>query len=126
MTDVIRLRDGRAPRIFVAEDEFLVALETETVLTQLGCDVVGPANTFAQAEAMARGQDFDAAIVDVNLRGIEIYPVAEVLAARGIPFAFATGFSAEGLAAAHRARPRLQKPFHEEQMRDILRALLGV
>jgi CheY-like chemotaxis protein len=126
VTDVIRLKDGRAPRIFVAEDEFLVALETETVLTQLGCHVVGPANTFAQAEAMARGEAFDAAIVDVNLRGIEIYPVAEVIAARGIPFAFATGFSAEGLAAAHRARPRLQKPFHDEQMREILRVLLGL
>ena len=125
MIDALRTKDGRAPRILVAEDEFLVALETETVLAQLGCDVVGPANTFKQAEAMARTEEFDAAIVDVNLRGIEIYPVAEIIAARGIPFAFATGFSAEGVAPAHRGRPRLQKPFHEDQMREILRALLG-
>jgi CheY-like chemotaxis protein len=125
MTDAIPTKDGRAPRILVAEDEFLVALETETVLTELGCAVVGPASTYKQAEAMARTEQFDAAIVDVNLRGIEIYPIADIIAARGIPFAFATGFSAEGLAPAHRHRPRLQKPFHGDQMREILRVLLG-
>jgi len=126
MTDSIRTKDGRAPRVFVAEDEYLVALETETVLSALGCDVLGPANTFKQAEAMARAEEFDAAIIDVNLRGVEIYPVADILAQREIPFAFATGFSAEGVAAAHRTRPRLQKPFYDEQMREILRVLLGV
>src|SRR3546814_9846381 len=79
-------------RILVVEDELLVALELEMMLIGLGCDVVGPASRLEKAMQLAAAEAIDGAILDVNLRGRPVYPVATALKARGIPFLFSTGY----------------------------------
>lgn len=113
-----RLLAGR--RIFVVEDEMMIAMLIEDMLGELGCETVGPSARIEDALALARESAIDAAVLDVNLNGRETYPVADVLAQRGIPFIFATGYGAGGLTERFREVPTLQKPFQE---RDLARLL---
>ena len=108
------------PRILVVEDEMLVAMLMEDMLSDLGYEVAGVASRVNTAVEMAQRETFDAAILDVNLNGQEAYPVADVLIARGIPFAFATGYGETGLREPYRTRPTLQKPFQQEDMKDVI------
>lgn len=113
--------DQRTPlRVFVAEDEMLVAVMLEGMIADLGHELVGTAAGFDQALTMAQRERFDFAILDVNLDGKEIYPVAEVLATRGIPFAFCTGYGPQRLPEPHRGRPVLQKPLQRRDLEKIL------
>ena len=68
---------------------------------------------------------FDAAILDVNLDGQEVFPVAEILAGRGLPFVFVTGYGGGGLPEAYRSRPTLQKPFQRDELSRTLSAMLA-
>ena len=111
-------------RILVVEDEMLVLMETEDILADLGCDSVVSAATNEQALACIQTQQFDAALLDLNLQGVRSYPVADLLAQRGIPFAFATGYGGEGLRAGDRSRPLVVKPFGVEQLSAVLEVLL--
>jgi len=80
-------------RVLVVEDEGLVAMMLEDVLDDLGCDLAGSFGGVAQALAwIEAGGEADAALLDVNLSGETVFPVAEALAARGVPFAFTTGY----------------------------------
>lgn len=107
-------------RIFIVEDEMMVAMLIEDMLADLGCKTVGPARRIEEALSMAAESAIDAAVLDVNLNGQETYPVADILRRRGIPFVFATGYGAMGLAERFREAPTLQKPFQE---RDLARLL---
>lgn len=99
-------------RILIVEDEPLIAMMLEDFLDVLGKQLAGQADNVADALALIDAGGIDAAILDVNLRGGEkSWPIADALAARGIPFVFATGGSQDGLIDAHRARPTLSKPF---------------
>src|SRR5260370_41328392 len=99
-------------RVLIVEDEAMVAILLEDILADCGCAVIGRAFSVEEAIALTRSErQIGAAILDVNLRGSPIYPVAEVLAARGIPFAFASGYGAEGLDEKWRDRLSLPKPF---------------
>ncbi len=98
-------------RVLVVEDEALVALQIEDMLTGLGCVVVGPASRVGQALELLHGQQVDAAVLDINIAGELVYPVADELASRGLPYIFATGYGASGLTDAYRGRPVLEKPF---------------
>jgi CheY-like chemotaxis protein len=113
-------RDRRALRVLVVEDEMLVALMLEGIIAELRHELVGTAAGFDQALAMAQRDTFDFAVLDVNLDGKEVYPVAEVLAARGIPFAFATGYGQRSLPEPYRSRPTLQKPFQRRDLEKIV------
>lgn len=93
----------------------------EDLLAELGCVVVGPVATVAQAMASLESEAVDVAMLDVNLHGQRSYPVAEWLVARGRPFLFVTGYGQRGLDPAYHAQPVLQKPF----TRDDLAAALG-
>ena len=105
------------PRILVVEDEYLIRMLLEDMLADLGYEVAAAVGTIAEARD-ARGQgDFHAAILDVNLDGQEIYPVAEILAKRGLPFVFVTGYGENSLTEPYRDRPALQKPFQAEQLK---------
>jgi len=73
------------PRILVVEDEYLIRMLLEDMLTDLGYDIAGAVGTIADASELAANAEFDVAILDVNLDGKEIYPVAEILAKRGKP-----------------------------------------
>jgi CheY-like chemotaxis protein len=110
-------------RVLVVEDEALVSMLLEDMLADHGCEVAATASRIAQALDLIADEalTFDAAILDVNLGGEPIFPVAEALAARGAPFVFATGYGAGGLPEAWRSRPTLQKPFSHE---DVGRALV--
>jgi DNA-binding response OmpR family regulator len=109
-----RKQPGRLPaglRVLLVEDEFMVALLLETDLTEIGCEIIGPIGRVDRALEIARREAVDVAILDININGNEVYPVAEALAARGIPFVFVSGYGRRGLRAPWGDRPTLQKPF---------------
>jgi DNA-binding response OmpR family regulator len=107
-------------RVLVVEDEFLVASLIEEMLSSAGCVVSGPMPRVRDAlDAMGR-DTYDAAILDVNLAGERIDPVAEALSRRKVPFMFVTGYTAGALPTQFAERPRLCKPF---KMSDLLATL---
>ncbi len=97
-------------RVLVVEDEALVAMMMRDSLMELGFHVIGPLGRTAEALACAANDEVDAAILDVNLGGDPIYPVAERLAGRGVPFVFLTGYGAESIDPRFAHVPVLQKP----------------
>lgn len=109
-------------RILIVEDESLVALSLMETLTQLGFDVIGPFGTIADASAMLSSGQIDAAILDVNLNGEMIYPLAEQLIARALPFIFVTGYGPESIDKRFAEIPVIQKPVD----RDSLHRLFAV
>jgi CheY-like chemotaxis protein len=111
-------------RIFVVEDEFLIRMLLEDMLTDLGYDLVGMAGRVDEAAEMAQTKDFDLAILDVNLDGQDVYPVADLIGKRGLPFMFVTGYGGRGLPDNYRNRPTLQKPFQLDELKRMLAQLL--
>lgn len=114
-------------RVFVVEDEALVALNLETMLEDLGCTVVATAMRTTQAiQHLDNGLTADVAILDVNLGGTLVFPVAERVAQAGIPILFATGYGRAGLPAEWQQTTVLQKPYSETEIaRGIAAALAG-
>ena len=112
-------------KVLVVEDEALVSMLVEDMLTDLGCAIVGPAAEIEEALRLAGSADIDAALLDVNLGGRPIFPVADALKARGVPFAFASGYGEAGLSDEHRGAAVLQKPFREADVRRVLEGLVG-
>jgi CheY-like chemotaxis protein len=107
-------------RILVVEDEAAISLLLEDMLLDFGCEVIGPAARLSAAlEAVSREQ-VDLAILDVNVAGEPIYPVAEALAQRSIPFVFSTGYGSAGIRDTFRDRPVLQKPFAQHDLKQKL------
>jgi CheY-like chemotaxis protein len=116
-----RMTSGSAPRrVFVVEDEVMIRMLLEDMLADLGYGVAASAGGLEEAIALARDSDFDLAILDVNLNGHSVYPVADVLEQRGVPFVFSTGYGERGLPEPYRGRPTLQKPFQLENLDKAL------
>jgi CheY-like chemotaxis protein len=114
---------GDRSRVLLVEDEAMIAMLMEDMLGELGCDVVATVGQFDEAMAAADTEAIDLAFLDVNLCGVPVYPVAEVLCARAIPFAFVTGYGSAGCDAAHADVPILQKPFQSQDLAAILHRL---
>jgi DNA-binding response OmpR family regulator len=112
-------------RILVVEDEHLIRMLLEDMLADLGYAVAAAVGTFSEARELAANGDFSAAILDVNLDGQEIFPVADILKERGLPFIFVTGYGERTLSERYRDRPALQKPFQAEQLEAALAGLLA-
>ena len=110
--------------ILLVEDEPLVSAITEEWIVELGHEVVGPAANLETALELAV-TPIDGAIIDVSLGRQSGYPVAELLAARGVPFVFATGYGQEGLDPAWRGRPTLIKPFDFDSFRSAIEGMLS-
>lgn len=111
-------------RVLVVEDEVLVALDIESILTDAGMVVSGRAGTLdAARRAVALGQ-FDVVLLDANLAGQPVLDLAAALQRQGVPFAFATGYGREGINAEFRDVPVLSKPFTAEQLIGLMRRLL--
>ncbi|MEN2785015.1 response regulator [Sphingomonas qilianensis] len=111
-------------RILIVEDEPLIAMMLEDFLDIQGRALAGQADTVADALALVAAGGIDAAILDVNLRdGEQSWPIADALAAKGVPFVFATGGSQDGVIEAHRDRPTLPKPFTMDGVEKALNAL---
>ena len=107
-------------RVLIVEDEVLVSILIEDALADLGIEVAGVAGSLEEALAHAEGGDFDCAILDVHVQGKDVFPVAEALEARGVPFVFATGFGQSGVPERYRGRPVLQKPFMAPELERVL------
>jgi CheY-like chemotaxis protein len=102
----------RGRRLLVVEDEYLIAAALERALEDHGAEVVGPAGSVEGALRLveAEGDRLDGAVLDINLRGERVYPVADVLAARGVPFVFLTGYDAQVIPDTYAGVPRSEKP----------------
>ena len=107
-------------RVLVVEDEMMVSMLIEDMLSDLGCAVVGPASRLDEALQLAREAELDCAVLDVNLGGQPIFPLADLLREMGAPFAFATGYGDAGLRDVDRGSPVLQKPFREADLARVL------
>jgi CheY-like chemotaxis protein len=117
MTDTAKLA---GLRVLVVEDEMMVSMLIEDMLTDLGCSVIGPASRLDEAFELAKTSDLDCAVLDVNLGGQPIFPLADLLRERGRPFAFATGYGDAGLREVDKGTPVLQKPFREGDLARVL------
>jgi len=106
------------------EDELLVAMTLEDILRAEGCVIVGPFPRVEPALKAAREEPLDAGILDVNIAGERVDPIAKALAERKIPFVFTTGYDRGMLPAEHADRPTLAKPFKPTQLINGLLALL--
>jgi two-component SAPR family response regulator len=102
--------DARPLKVLAVEDESLVALDIENMLEEMGCKVVASVPRLVRALDLASRLDFDLAVLDINLAGEVVYPLAFRLAARGIPFVFSTGYSTSTLPRELSDRPILKKP----------------
>jgi DNA-binding response OmpR family regulator len=111
----------RAARVLVVEDEMLVAMALEDQLGDAGCKVVGPAFSLDDAMRLAASEPLDGAVLDINLAGEKVYPVADLLAARNVPFVYVTGFGQAGMREADQGRPMLQKPYLFASLEAIVR-----
>ena len=115
--------DGR--RILVVEDSPVVAPFTAEVLADLGYQVVGPAPNMATARELIDGEIFDAAIMDIHIRGERVFPLCDILAARGVPFALTSGYADWAMPDQWKDWPRLQKPYTLDDIEDALTKLLS-
>jgi len=112
-------------KVLVVEDEYLIRMLLEDMLDELGYGVAAAVGSLAEAREHASGGDFSAAILDVNVDGEEIFPVADLLAERGVPFVFVTGYGEGSLPERFRGRPALQKPFQAERLKTTLEQLVS-
>ena len=112
------------PRILIVEDEPFIAMTLEDMLDELGFAVVGTVSRVAEAIEMIELKPIDGALLDVNLGTQKIDPVADVLAQRGCPFIFTTGYGRSDIPSSHATRPVLQKPFRMDELASILRSEL--
>ncbi|MFZ5671085.1 MAG: response regulator [Pseudomonadota bacterium] len=117
----------RGLRLFVVEDESLVAMLLEGMLEELGCVVVNVAGSLDQAlqsvDSVVAGAH--AAILDVNLGGELVYPFADKLAEQQVPFVFATGYGRAGVASRYPGAPVLAKPYRPEDLAAALASVAG-
>ena len=116
----------RQCRVLLAEDEYFIMQDLRSGLETLGVTVVGPAPSVAHALALiAAGTEVDAAVLDVNLRGEKVYPVADALSARGIPFVFSTGYADGMLDPRYGQVPVCEKPVSMRVLGQTLASLLA-
>ncbi len=111
-------------RVFIVEDEALILDTLQDMLAGLGCLVVESALRIDEALSKVASSSFDVAVLDVNVAGHRIDPVADVLAGRGTPFLFASGYGRGSLPAAHRERVLLAKPYRKADVKAALDAVL--
>jgi len=110
-------------RILVVEDQFLIAMELADQLEEAGCDIVGPASSVKQALKEMQQATLDGAVLDINLAGEWSFPIAEILAARGVPFLFLSGYDSRTIVPDQFAEaPRLPKPVDCETLKKAVAA----
>ena len=114
-------------RLLVVEDEAMIALEIVNMLSALGCVVVDVASSLHRGLAIACNPavQLDAAVLDINLGGEQVYPVAERLRTRGVPFMFSTGYGQNGRAPSFANVPTLNKPYEPEDLEEMLVSMLA-
>ncbi|WP_133065512.1 response regulator [Niveispirillum lacus] len=114
---------GCPKQILVVEDEFLIAIYVAHIMTDLGFGVIGPVGDIHQALGLAAERALDGAILDVNLSGQLVFPVAATLASRGVPFILTSGYDANGLPVEWQGHPLLRKPVVERDLSGLARSV---
>jgi len=109
-------------RVLLIEDEVMIGLMAETMLLDMGNWVIGPISRLDPAVAAARRVSADCAVLDINIAGESIYPVADILAERGIPFVFATAYSSIAADGPFGDRPVVQKPYLPKELQAAIDA----
>ena len=122
--DIIMTAKPLGGSVFLVEDEVMIRMMVADMLEELGYRVVAEAGEINEAMKLAQSVDFDIAILDVNVNGKVISPVAELIQARNLPFIFATGYGSSGLPEDYRDRPALQKPFQLETLAQVIASTL--
>ncbi|MGH7210386.1 MAG: response regulator [Acetobacteraceae bacterium] len=112
-------------RVMIVEDELLIAMLIEDTLAEQACVIVGPFAGVNDALEAARAETLDLAVLDVNLRGEKVYPVAEVLAARGVPFVLLSGYGKDAIPHDHPQWRTCTKPFDPRDLVAILAEQIG-
>lgn len=112
-------------RVLLAEDEAILAMSAEDMLTHLGCTVVGPALSVSEAQTLAEREPLDGAVLDINMGDGATFAIADILKARNVPFCFATGYGPAGLPSEYSDVPVLQKPYTELALTEMLQRLLS-
>jgi CheY-like chemotaxis protein len=108
-------------RVLVVEDEWIIARDLEQAFRKRGAEVAGPVPSLDKARALlAAGADLDGAVLDVNLGGQTVYPLADALAQSGVPFVFATGYGAESIPECYAHVPRCYKPLDADAVARAL------
>jgi CheY-like chemotaxis protein len=120
MNDQAAALTGRT--VLIIEDSPVVGPFTADMLEDLGCNVVGPAPNMAAARELVEEAEFDAALLDVHIRGERVFPLCELLAERGIPFVLTSGYADWSMPEKWRGRPRVQKPYTIDQIERALGA----
>lgn len=113
-------------RVLVVEDELMIALALKRALADAGCAVIGPVPRVAHALECAKEAPLDAALLDINVCGEVVFPVAELLQARAVPFAFLSGYQESVLPKHFRVRPILTKPCSAQDVIAVLRRVLRI
>lgn len=111
--------------IFVIEDETLLRMMVVGMIEELGHRVVAEAASVQTAEPLARSCAFDLGMFDINIAGLNISPIAEIVAARGLPFVFVSGYGSPGVPALFRDRPVLRKPFLISELATLINSALS-
>lgn len=106
--------------VLVVEDEYMIADDLVRCLARAGAQIVGPAPSLAVATELAAGSRLDAAVLDVNLRGTPVYPLADALRARGVPVVLATGYATDAIPPAYADLPHCEKPVTPEAVCDAV------
>lgn len=107
-------------QVLIVEDEALIAMHLEDLLSDMGHHVVACLARIDEATKYAEQAEIDFAILDINLGGVKSFPVAEVLRRRRIPFVFASGYGSDGLAEEFRDEITLQKPYEPRQLERMI------
>ena len=115
----------KGARVLVVEDEAAISMLLEDMLFDFGCEIVGPAARLTTALEMAQNESYAVAILDVNVAGEPIYPVAEAVVQRNLPLVFSTGYGGAGIREPFRDRPVVQKPFSQNDLKRSLIAAMG-
>jgi DNA-binding response OmpR family regulator len=110
--------------VFLVEDEVMIRMMVADMLEELGYKVAAEAGDIGEALRLAQSTEFDFAILDVNVNGKVISPVADLIQAKGRPFIFATGYGSSGLPEQYRDRPALQKPFQLDALSKTIETAL--
>jgi DNA-binding response OmpR family regulator len=119
------MNDFTGLKVLLIEDESIVAMMLEDMLLELGFELGGSAASLADACQIASSAAVDVALLDVNLDGEGVFPVAAILRDRGVPFVFSTGYGAGGLDEEFKSYPVVCKPFGMEELRGALSAALA-
>jgi CheY-like chemotaxis protein len=112
-------------RVLIVEDEYFVADDLGRALTQLGAEVLGPVATCEEAfDLLSTGEWIDLAVLDINLQGESVFPVADTLLEQGVPFLFATGYDQTAIPAQYQQVLRWEKPFAPEALAQALSIIM--